>query len=56
MQDPVYELPRSHNLRTPASRARVPLPREQTLEAELAAAIAQNGVKREFRPFCVLGG
>jgi hypothetical protein len=45
MQDLVYELPRSRNLRTPASRARVPLPREQPLEAQLSYAIAHDGVE-----------
>ncbi len=31
------------------------LPGEQPLEAQLSNTIAQNGVKREFRPLCVFG-
>jgi hypothetical protein len=44
MRDPAYELPRSRDLRTPVSRAWVPLPSEQ-LEVQLSGAIAQNGVE-----------
>jgi hypothetical protein len=31
------------------------LPREQSLEAQLPGAIAQNGVKGELMRFCVFG-
>ncbi len=44
MQYPICGLPRSRILRIPASRAQVPLPSEQPLEAHLAGNIVQDSV------------